>query len=912
MPQDTKEALATVTSSEKKWHSQSGAAIAQSLSVNIQKGLNSDDVLARRSQYGFNELASAKKINPFVVFLRQFKSFIIYILLFALTISIIAGEYIDATTILAVLVLNAGIGFIQEYKAEKSIESLRKLSAPQAQVVRDGSTISIPARELVPGDIILLEEGSSIPADARILESIQLATSEATLTGESTPVSKNIETLSIEAVLADRKNMVFAGTSIARGRGKAIVVETGMNSEIGKIADLLNNVVDEETPLQRKLASLGKGIGLVTIIICIIVFVAGVWKEKLYVALLDGDVGGFILAAKTWLLTSVSLAVAAIPEGLPAIVTIALALGVVKMVKRNALIRKLPATETLGETTVICSDKTGTLTKNEMTVRTAYVNEKEVTFEGEGYALSGAIKSSATLINHDKTVFNIGVLCNNAMLKQNGTNVTILGDPTEAALLVSAEKAGIKHESLREQWKRISELPFSSERKMMSTVNENPQTKKRYVFTKGAVEHVLDKCTFIMVNGKAVRLRDRDKEKILAKNEKYAKQALRVLAFAYKPYNARDEAEDRLIFVGLQGMIDPPHAEVPEAIRRCKEAGIRVIMITGDHKNTAEAIAHEIGIEGNVLEGAAFAALNENEQRNLLQTTSIFARVEPAHKMLMVSLLQSGGEIVAMTGDGVNDAPALKKANLGISMGITGTDVAKDASDMILQDDNFVSIVNAIEEGRGIYDNIKKFVNYLISCNIGEVLVILGAMIFNWPLPMTAIMLLWLNLVTDGLPALALSVDPHSPNVMQRKPKDVHEQIVDKSMIKRIAVVSLLITASVLTVFWWALQEYATLGALGVERAQTLAFTALILLELVRVQVIRSEFKLSILSNKWLILALLSSVLLQLMVIYTPLNTFFGTVPLGWEDWGMIIGVSAIVTILTNLMTFIERRMNSR
>lgn len=882
-----------------EFYNLSGEDVLEELNSN-GNGLSNEEVSSRKKLYGLNELESKHKINPIVLFFNQFKSFIIYILLFAVTISIVANEYIDAIVIIVILLFNAFFGFIQEYKAEKAIDALRKLSGLKARVIRNGKEELVDTKNLVPGDILLLEEGNKIPADARILESIRMRVLEASLTGESVPVSKISNLIKGDLAIQDKKNMLFSGTSIASGRGTAVITLTGMKTEIGKIAGMISNVQDEMTPLQKKLESLGKWIGLGTIIICAMVFMAGIIRDNILSILLAGDVLGFILAAKNWFLTAVSLAVAAVPEGLPAIVTIALAIGVRKMVKKHALIRKLPSVETLGEATVICSDKTGTLTRNEMTVVKAYTNDHLLELTGEGYEFKGKVSSSGLPIKKDdKFLFHIGVLCNNAKIERKNKKNEISGDPTEASLLVSAEKADLKHKDLLKKWKRTDENPFDSIRKMMSTVNVDPKDKSSFIFTKGATENVLKKCNRILINGKIKTLTKEQKENILAKNDEFASQALRVLGFAYKKIYKKEQAEKDLIFVGLQAMIDPPHSSVKDSIEKCKQAGIRVIMITGDNQVTAEAIARKIGIEGKSMQGYDFEKLDDNDQKIAIEEVNIFSRVEPAHKMAIVSMLQEKGHVVAMTGDGVNDAPAIKKADLGIAMGIAGTDVAKESSDMVLMDDDFTSIVDAIEEGRGIYENIRKFVNFLLSCNLGEVLVIFIAIILGWPLPMTAIMILWMNLVTDGLPALALSIDPNPANLMSKPPKKTGEGIMNKSMMFNIGYVSVLITIGVLSVFNWAMNHYQYLdNDLFMKKIQTIAFTALIITEMVRLQAIRSEYKLGLFSNKYLVLAVMTSISLQLLVIYTPLRTFFGTAYLSFLDWGLILGMSAIVYVL--------------
>jgi len=874
-----------------KYYNQGIKEVLNILESDEKKGLHAYAIESRRNKYGFNELQAHKKLNPFMLFLRQFQSFIIYILFFAVIIALIAKEYIDVTVILFILLLNAAIGFWQEWKAERDIAALRKMVGSKAKIIRDGKMKIVDARELVPGDIIQLEEGNKVPADARLISTISLQIAESSLTGESAPVTKVSDTIDGERPLAERKNMVFSGTLVTKGKGTAVVVSTGMHTQIGKIAGMINDTGIELTPLQKRLDNLGKWIGAATIIVCILVFITGIMRNDLHHLLLAGNYVEFLFESKEWLMIAVALAVAAVPEGLPAIVTIALAIGVMKMVKRNVLVRRLPSVETLGETTVICSDKTGTLTRNEMTVRKIFADNKVIDVGGEGYDLEGDFTvGGKPWKSSEHIILKAGALCNDAHFEVADKRTEIIGDPTEAALLVSAYKTGIDYKELRKTNSRITEEPFDSVRKMMSVAYK--EGSKNYVYTKGAPEQVLKLCNKIIIDGKVKTLTAENKKEILTQNTKFAKQSLRVLAFAYKEYKNDKSLESDLVFIGLQGMIDPPHKEVKGAIARCSTAGIRVLMITGDNLHTAQSIADEIGIKGNAIEGLEFGKMSREEQKAILKTTSIFARVEPKHKLRIVELLQEEKEVVAMTGDGVNDAPAIKKSDLGIAMGITGTDVAKEASDMILQDDNFTSIVNAVEEGRGIYENIRKFVNYLLSCNVGEVLVIFVGIVLGWDIVMTAVMLLWLNVVTDGLPALALSVDPNPKNLMEKPPVKASEGIMNNSMKFNIIYVSILIAIGVLSLFWWATQQNVSLAY-----AQTMAFTAIIVMELVRLQAIRSEYKLGIFSNKFLVLAVASSLFLQLLVLYTPLGHFFGTVSLGVVDWLLILTVSAIVYV---------------
>lgn len=841
-------------------------------------GLTDKEAKIRLAKYGPNDIQKKAEIHPFVLFLNQFKSFIVYILVAAVVVSLLLQEYVDAGVIFAILVLNALLGFIQEYKAEKSIEALKKLAAPHAKIIRGGKTEQVDAAALVPGDIILVEAGDKIPADARIIEISEFQTQEASLTGESLPIKKEIDILPDDTHIADRKNIIFAGTIVTNGHAKAVVTATGMKTEIGKIAKLIQETEKELTPLQRKLRVLGERLGGLTIAICILVVLMGYWRS--------GDIFH-------WLLIGVSLAVAAIPEGLPAVVTISLALGVQRMIKKNSLIRKLPSVETLGATTVICSDKTGTLTCNEMTVTKIFANDMIYDVTGSGYSTKGGFAKDNKLISPAELsmLLKIGLLCNNAELVEG----KIIGDPTEGSLIVSAEKAGMSHENMNKQCARLDERGFTSERKMMSTFHK--MDGKKYVLSKGAPEVLLKHCDRILIGGKIKRLTRADERNIKSMNEQFAGQALRVLGMAYKESSGMSETN--LIFAGLQGMIDPPREEAKEAIAKCKKAGIRVIMITGDYEITAKAIAKQLGIGDNSLSGNDLDKIID--LKKYIDKVSIYARVNPEHKIKIVEALRNNGHIVAMTGDGVNDAPALKKADIGVSMGITGTDVAKEASDMILTDDNFASIVNAVEEGRGIYDNIKKFVNYLLSSNLGEVLILLTAMLigFSGPggefvIPLIAIQILWMNIVTDGLPALALGIDPPDPLIMERKPRDPKSYIISKVMALNILVIGIMMTIGVLYLFNYHLQT-------SVELARTIAFTALVVFQMVRIYMVRVKYHVGLLANKYLLAAVFSSVLLQIAVIYTPLNKIFYTVPLSLMHWGHIISVSVLLFIVGTL-----------
>lgn len=846
-----------------------------------EKGLSFAETKSRLEKYGLNILKEIKKINPVEIFLNQFRSFVVGILIGAVVISLFIQEYLDAGVIAVILILNAILGFIQEYRAEKSIDALKKLTSLKAKVIREGRVYEIDAQDVVPGDICVLEEGDKIPADSRLIEAINLQTQEASLTGESTPVEKDIFPLEKEIPIAEQKNMVFSSTIITKGRGKAIVVHTGMNTEIGKIAEMIQEAKEEPTPLQVKLKQLGQWLGILTIAICIIVFIAGAIKTGEYIKMF---------------ITAIALAVAAIPEGLPAVVTISLALGVQRMIKKNSLVRKLPSVETLGCTTVICSDKTGTLTHNQMTVEKIFVNDEVVTVTGSGYSTKGIFSSSPEKF---ELLLRIGSLCNDANLEGE----KVIGDPTEASLIVSAAKAGLIKEELEKVYPRVTEIPFDANRKMMTTVHKLDH--KLYAYTKGAPDIILEKCTQIYINGKIRELTDEDKEKIHKANEDFAKDALRILGFAFKETDTIKPTEDNLVFVGLQAMIDPPREEVKEAIKKCRRAGIKVVMITGDHKLTAIAIAKELGIAGKTLTGRELDEIKDLHQ--LVEEISIYARVSPEHKMQITEALKKNGHIVAMTGDGVNDAPALKDADIGIAMGITGTDVAKEASDMILTDDNFATIVNAVEEGRTIYNNIQKFVTYLLSSNLGEVFTIFTAIMIGLPLPVLAIQILWINLMTDGLPALALGIDPPDIGIMERKPRAKEKNIVSARRFIWMVMIGLIMMVATLGVFYfYNLKE-------NLDYARTMAFTTLVMLQMFNVMNCRSDhtsaFK-NFFSNIWLLLAILTSTALQVLIIYTPLRNIFNTTIISLSNWGYILLVSSSVLIFGEIVKVIRKYLD--
>ncbi|MEM5772832.1 MAG: cation-translocating P-type ATPase, partial [Candidatus Aenigmatarchaeota archaeon] len=801
---------------ETKWHIFEAEDVIKTLESS-EAGLSELEAKRRLEKFGLNEIKEKKKISPFKIFLRQFKSFLIAILLVAAIVSLFLKEFLDASAIFAILMMNAFLGFYQEYKAEKAMESLKKMMVQKVKVIREGKQTEISSKELVPGDIIILEEGEGIPADARIIEAFSLATDESALTGESTPVEKQVKPIQ-DLPIAERSNMVFMGTYVARGRGKAIVVATGMNTEVGKIAKEIEEA-EEETPLQKKLDKFGKWLGLLVLVVCFFVFVLG-YLEDLDI------VDDFF--------TAVALAVSAVPEGLPAVVTVALALGVNRMAKRNALVRKLSAVETLGCTTVIAADKTGTMTVNEMCVKKVWCSGKIVEVSGTGFEPRGEFFSEGKSVEPTKDndlmlLIKAGLICNNSTIEFKEGKWHVIGDPTEAALLVLASKAG-----LAKQEKAEFEIPFSSERKLMTVVYK--QGKEFVAFTKGAPEKVLQLSTYILKKGKAERLGEKEKAKISFEMEEMAKQGFRVLALAYKRVKKIEESklEKGLTFLGFVGMIDPPRPEVKQAIETCKQAGIRVVMITGDHRLTALAIAKEIGLvegEEEILTGEELEKMSEEELEEKVEKVAIYARVSPQHKSRIVKALKKKGHIVAVTGDGINDAPALKKSDIGVAMGIKGTDVAKEASDMVLLDDNFATIVNAVEEGRGIYDNIRKFVRFLLCINFDEIAlittaIILSTMLPNLPLPLLPLQILWLNLVTDGFPALALTADPYEEDLMKKKPRNPKHGILH-GMLLFILMATLVNFISTFTIFIWSFNSGYT-----PEEIRTMVFTTAVFFEL--------------------------------------------------------------------------------
>jgi len=884
------------------WQLKAQDAIKE-MATDLITGLSDQEAKARLDKYGLNQLKEKKTHSLWVIFLGQFKDFIIWVLIVAALISGFLQEWVDALAIIAIVILNAIMGFVQEYRAEKALTTLKKLASPNSKVIRQGDHKIIPSSELVPGDIIELEAGDHVPADSRLVSvTAHFTTQEASLTGESNPVIKTAYSLDEKDVpLADRANIVYMGTSVTSGKAKALVVETGMQTELGRIADMIQEIEQEVTPLQRKLEQFGKRIVLLSFVLVALVFLLSVLR------------GGKILDV---FLMAVSLAVAAIPEGLPAVVTIALTLGVQKMVKRHALIRKLPSVETLGSTTVICSDKTGTLTKNEMTIQAIFTDGNVFKVTGIGYEPNGEFLHDEKPINPDeypglhKTLL-CGALCNSSQLVKNDDTYRIIGDPTEGAILTCAAKMDLWKDALEEKFPFVDEIPFDSERKMMTVIREDKSNL--VAFTKGAPDVLLNNCISIEEKGVIKELTDKDRKVILQANNDLADQALRVLAVAYRTLNGdsnisdSDLIEKDLSFVGLVAMIDPPREEVREAIKMCKTAGIKTVMITGDHKNTAAAIARDLGFfEQNSLAitGAELDKLDDDEFTREIEIIPVYARVSPENKLRIVRSWRKKGEIVAMTGDGINDAPAVKEADIGIAMGRTGTDVTKEVSDMVITDDNFASIVAAIEEGRGIYENIKKFIHYLLSCNVGEILVMFVASLTGMPVPLLAVQILWINLVTDGLPALALGIDPIDPNIMQRPRRDPSEPVVTKQGGLVILVQGTFIALCTLFAFGFVLVTkgtglFAKGESIGLGQARTAAFVVLVCSELFRSFSFRSMtesvFKVGFFANMKLIYAVLLSFLLQMSIVYIPfLQTIFKTEPLGVTTWVLMVVLSSL------------------
>jgi Ca2+-transporting ATPase len=908
---------------DRESHGKTIEQLVADFETHLEQGLTQREARDRLAKHGGNELSERPRPGFLSLLWDQFNNYLVIILIIAALVSLALGEYVDSIAIMIIVALNAVVGVIQESKAEQALAALKKMAAPQAQVIRDGHQVTVPGREIVTGDIVLLEAGNYVPADVRLFESFNLKVEEASLTGESVPVDKDpAVVLDQEIPLGDRKNTAFMGTLVTYGRGRGLVACTGMNTQIGLIAEMIQSFEDEATPLQKKLEHLGKVLGTACLAICAIVFIYGLFRDTHIADVTNIGLLNYLQAERkdiiNLFMTAVSLAIAAVPEGLPAIVTICLAIGMQRMIKHHALIRKLPAVETLGCATVILSDKTGTLTQNQMTVVEAWAGGRRFKIMGEGYNPAGEFilgeERFDPRTNPDATALLHGAIaCNDAKLEERpdesgGHSWNIIGDPTEGAMIVAAAKSGYLQDELAKVMPRVQEIPFDSERKRMTTIHRNHSTGTAQsgfaypplvAIVKGAPDVVLELCGSMLDGGKVVTLTHAMRGAIVDQNRNMASNALRVLSVAFRPLDEvpsqvnSETIETNLVFVGLLGMIDPPRPEVIEALKVAKGAGLRTVMVTGDYKDTAQAIARDIGLHtpnGLVLTGVEIDRLSDEELAARVDRLDVCCRVSPQHKTRIVEAFKARDHVVAMTGDGVNDAPALKRANIGVAMGITGTDVAKQTADMVLTDDNFASIVSAIEQGRIIYSNIRKFVYFLLACNVGEVLIVFGAMLFGMPMPLRPVQLLWLNLVSDGAPALALGLEKGDDDIMKQPARSPKEPVINRDMAVGIGVVGLVDMIAILAVFYLALQRYP--GHL--EAAQTIAFVTLCTSELIRAFAARSEyhsiFSIGFFSNRWMVAAVALSFVLVLAVVYVPfLAPFFDAVPLGMEDWLLML-----------------------
>ena len=936
----------------KDWHSQSLEKVIEALNTHPNRGLSTAEAQARLAQYGPNQLQERPRPTFWHMLLGQFNNFLILILISASLVSLFLGEYVDAGAIIAIVILNAVLGVVQESKAEEALAALKKLAAPEAHVVRDGHLTTVPAQELVPGDVVTLEAGNYMPADMRLIESANLKIDEASLTGESVPVQKRADAvLGRDIPLGDRRTMAHMSTLATYGRGRGVVVATGMDTEIGLIAEMIQTYEEEPTPLQVKLDQLGKWLGAGCLAICAVILVIGLLRDTRTGVIVADGLSAYMQAYRHKIvelfMTAVSLAIAAVPEGLAAVVTIVLAAGMQRMISRHALIRKLPAVETLGSASAICSDKTGTLTQNEMMVMQMYVDQTLLSISGEGYKPQGEVQEDgrrAELRHYPsaRPLLQAALLCNDAQLEREPTdddpsngNWRMVGDPTEGALVVAAAKADLWKDTAEQVYPRLAEVPFDSERKRMSTIHPVPEDAGEgalqpwveglgpYIaYVKGAPDIILGLCDRVLEDGHEWPLDEGRRQRILEINAALASNALRVLGVAYRslseiPENPTPEAVERdLVFMGLAGMIDPARPEVKEAIAVARKAGIKTAMVTGDYKNTAVAIAQELDLithEGRVLTGTELDEMDEAALTEIAEEVDVYARVSPQHKVKIVEALKRLGHVVAMTGDGVNDAPALKRANIGVAMGITGTDVSKETADMVLTDDNYASIVSAVEEGRIIYSNIRKFVYYLLSCNMGEIMIIFLAMLAGLPLPLTAIQLLVLNLITDGAPALALGLEKGEPDIMDQPPRPMEEPVVNRQMVRGIVVQTIAITAATLIAFIIGLSRFPD----SLAAAQTMAFATLSISELFRAYTSRSEryplLAIGVLSNKYMQWAVLASLIILLSIIYVPfLDPIFDTVSLGLNEWLVMLPLMLIPSIAAEINKSFLMRAGAR
>ncbi|MBN1201379.1 MAG: cation-translocating P-type ATPase [Anaerolineae bacterium] len=909
------------------WQSMSLEDVINRLKTDARQGLTEEEATQRLIQYGPNALREQPRPTLWPRLLAQFQSFVIYILIFAALLSAVLGDWVEAAAIATIVVLNAVLGVVQEGRAEQALAALRKLTSPDAIVIRSGHQRVVPANELVPGDIVVLEAGNHIPADVRLIEAVNLKVDEASLTGESVPVDKQADVrVSSDAILGDHKNMAYMSTTATYGRGKAVVVSTGMQTEIGKIADMIQSTEEEETPLQQRLDQLGRTLSLGALVICLLVGVVIFARETT-----SGEFE-LIEAIKDSLMTAVALAIAAVPEGLPAIVTINLAIGMREMIRRNALIRRLPAVETLGSASAICSDKTGTLTQNQMTAVRLYVAGLRLDVTGKGYEPDGRFhrngEESVDITRYPEICRLLmgALLASDARLETSGSEQPngyhMIGDPTEGALVVAAAKANMWREKAESYYPRVAEVPFDSVRKRMSTIHKDVDGHGYVVFTKGAPEIVLELCDTILENGKNALLTAARREHIRNVNRDMAHEALRVLAVAQREIDelpaevSSETIEQHLTLIGLVAMIDPARPEVKPAIDKARRAGIRTVMVTGDYPDTARAIASEIDLlreDGRVISGVELEQMPDEELIDIIEDVDVFARVSPEHKVRIVEALRARDHVVAMTGDGVNDAPALKRASIGVAMGITGTDVSKETADMVLTDDNYVSIVSAVEQGRVIYSNIRKFVYFLLSCNLAEIAVIFLATLAGAPSPLTPIQLLWLNLLTDGAPALALGVEKGDPDIMDHPPRPAKEPIINRDMQIGMLIQTVVITIATLSAF--AIGRY--LDPDSWDLARTMAFVTLSTSELVRAYTTRSELsallKIGVFTNKYMQYAVSTSVALLLLVIYVPfLRDVFNTLPLSLVHWFYILPLILLPSIVAEITKAYLRGLHAK
>jgi P-type Ca2+ transporter type 2C len=889
-----------VDNEENAWHTLATEKVAAKLQTDAMAGLSIDEAARRSTQYGPNVLGDAKTRSLWTILAAQFKSIIVALLCAAAAVSLVLGDNVEAVAILVVILLNAGVGFFTEWRAEQSLDALKKQAVGNAFVIRDGEERQIPASSLVPGDLVVLTAGGRVPADGRVVESAPLQVEEAALTGESAAASKAVDPVAdVHASLGDRRNMVYLGTAVTDGRGRLLVTAIGAKTEVGRIGTMIDEAGGRDTPLERQLARLGRLLVVVVLALCAVIVAAGLARGHDFLYMLK---------------VGISLAIAAVPEGLTAVTTMTLAIGMTRMARMGALIRRLAAVETLGSTTVICTDKTGTLTQNEMTVQAMRLGERAIEFSGSGYGVSGEVRERGRTVDPrgDQTIslaLRIGALCNDAKLSLDEGPPKVLGDPTEGALLVAARKGGLSLEDLEREYPRIDEVPFSSESKRMTTVHRAPGDGV-VAYVKGAPGPIVEACSAMVVDGKARSMISDDRKEALATNDELAKRAFRVLALAFKdlPNDYREEdLAGALTFVGLVGMIDPLRDEAKAAIETCRRAGIRTVMMTGDQEATAAEIGRQLGLDRDpygrslrTAHGRELAGLDEAGRRAIAAEVGVFARVSPEDKLRMVEALQSGGEVVAMTGDGVNDAPALKQADIGIAMGVKGTEVAKDASAMVITDDNFATIVRAVEQGRVVFANILRFVHYLFSCNLAEILVVFLSLLFGWPLPLLALQILWLNLITDVFPAMALALEPSNPEAMDRPPRDPKESMTSPRFLGLVVWQGALLCLVALAAFYIGMRWYGEVGD-GLLHAVTIAFMTLALAQTFHAFNARSQrlsaFTDRLFTNGWLWGAIGACIVLQLAAVYLPiLQSVLRTTSLSVEDWLLIL-VSSLVPV---------------